>query len=99
MLSKSPSLELKLQASHLVDALQRNVTANLSAASVEIIGNSVTVRLYYRSPLPKRDDEHLNDIKVEFEALQTNMRAEPFVLRSDQEERSDSEYLVYQKRT
>lgn len=96
MLSTSSSLEVKLQASHLVDALQRNVTSSLLSASVEVRGKDVIVRLAY-DKLPNENDEYLDDIKAEFEALQIDMFVQPFVLLEGESEIAVDEHLVYKK--
>jgi|AntRauTorckE5430_2_1112549.scaffolds.fasta_scaffold07830_2 hypothetical protein len=96
MLITNSSNEFKLQANHLVDALQRNVTTSLLLVSFAVVKNLVTVRLIYQE-IPPKEDEYINDIIAEFESRQIDMKVQPFIVTDDLSSITDSEYIVYKK--
>lgn len=89
------NFNVKIQAGNLCDALHRNINDNFRSVSFDIDDNgSVQVRIIL-SQRSEVEEEYIEDIMVEFVALQqTDCVTEPDIQVSDDE--LPLKYIVYQ---
>lgn len=93
---KNASLELKLQADHMVEALQKNIDGDLFAATINLNKRVVIAKLIYDITFSDITDS-IDDITVELEAKQIDKVVE-ILISYNKNDILQKDYIIYRRK-